>query len=169
VTFINPYPVYPPEAVYPRQAPTDMPSVVLREIGKSRLAYFAGDMDASYWRHDNADLELQLINAVRWLMDENDPVQVKGEGLVEVIGWETEPGFAIHLLNYNGPNAFRGRMRRPVSIGKQTVRLQLPRDVKIRTASLLRAETRVEFNQTGRIVELIVPSVGAYEVVALEV
>lgn len=168
VTFIKPYPVYPPEAVYAREAPTDLPSVVLCETGKSRLAYFAGDMDASYWRLDNTDLERQLINAMHWLMGENNPVQVRGEGLMEVIAWETEPGFAIHLLNYNGPNAFRGRMRRPVSIGKQAVIFQLPRDIRIKTASLLRAETKVDFKQTGRTIELTVPSVGIYEVIALE-
>ena len=83
--------------------------------------------------------------------------------------WETEPGFAVHLLNYNCPNAFRGRMRKPVALGNQTVRVQLPREVKIKTASLLRAETRVEFKQTGRIVELTVPSIKIYEVVALEI
>ena len=169
MTFINPYPVYPPEAVYPRQAPTDAPSMVLRESGRSRLAYLAGDMDASYWRLDNVDLERQLTNAVSWLVGDNNPIQVTGEGLMEVIGWETEPGFAIHMLNYNGPNAFRGRMRKPVRLGKQMLRIQLPKDVKIRTASLLRAETKVEFKQVGRTVELTVPSVGIYEVVALEV
>jgi hypothetical protein len=169
MTFIEPYPTYPPEAVFQREAPTDHPSVVMREAGGSRLVYFAGDMDASYWRLDNADLERQLINAVRWVVKENNPVEVKGEGLMEVIGWETDGGFAIHLLNYNGPNAFRGRMRKPVTLGAQTVRVQLPRDVKVKDASLLRAEKKVAFQQKGRTVELVVPAVGIYEVVALEV
>jgi hypothetical protein len=169
MTFIEPYPTYPPEAVYPRQAVTNKPSVVMRESGKSRLVYFAGDMDASYWRLDNIDLERQLTNAVRWVVGENNHVQVNGEGLMEVIAWETEAGFAVHLLNYNGPNAFRGRMRRPVSLGRQEVRVRLPRDVKIKDASLLRAEKKVAFQQAGRIVEFSVPSVGMYEVIALEV
>jgi hypothetical protein len=169
MTFIEPYPTYPPEAVYPRQTPTDHPSVVMREAGGSRLVYFAGDMDASYWRLDNADLERQLINAVRWVVRDNNPVEVKGEGLMEVIGWETDAGFAIHLLNYNGPNAFRGRMRRPVTLGQQAVRVKLPRDVRIKDASLLRAEKKVGFQQKGRTVDLVVPTVGIYEVIALEV
>jgi hypothetical protein len=169
MTYIRPYPVYPPEAVYAREDPTNMPSVVLREAGKSRLAYFAGDMDATYWRTDNVDLGRQLLNAVQWLIGDNNSVHVQGEGLMEVIAWETEPGFAVHMLNYNCPNAFRGRMRKPVALGNQTVRVQLPREVKIKTASLLRAETKVEFKQTGRIVELTVPSVKIYEVVALEI
>jgi hypothetical protein len=169
MTYIRPYPVYPPEAVFAREEPTDMPSVVLRELGKSRLVYFAGDMDATYWRTDNADLGRQLLNAVQWLMGDKNSVHVQGEGLMEVIAWETEPGFAVHMLNYNGPNAFRGRMRQPVALGNQTVRVRLPREVKIKTASLLRAETNIQFKQTGRIVELTVPSIKIYEVVALEV
>jgi hypothetical protein len=169
MTFIEPYATYPPEAVYQRQAVTNKPSVVTREAGRSRLVYFAGDMDASYWRLDNTDLERQLMNAVGWAVRDRNPVEVSGEGLMEVIGWETEAGFAIHLLNYNGPNAFRGRMRRPVTLDEQKVRVQLPSEVKIKEASLLRTEKKVAFRQTGRTVELVVPSVGVYEVVALEV
>ena len=166
-TFIHPYPVYPPEAVYPRELPTDAPSVVTRETGKSRLVYMAGDMDASYWRLDNADLERQLINAMHWLIRDSNPVQVNGEGLMEVIGWETESGFAIHLLNYNAPNAFRGRMRKPIQLGKQVVSVQLPPNVKAKAASLLRAETSIPFKQTGRVVRMNVPSVGIYEVMTI--
>ena len=169
MTFIEPYPTYPPEAVYPRQAATNRPSVVTREAGRSRLVYFAGDMDASYWRLDNIDLERQLMNAVRWVVGETNPVLVSGEGLMEVIAWETEPGFAIHLLNYNGPNAYRGRMRRPVRLGEQKVRIQLPREVRIKDARLLRTEKNVTFQQKGRVIEVSVPSVGIYEVIALEV
>ena len=169
MTMIAPYPVYPPEAVYLRNPPTDSPSVVLQERGKSRLAYLSGDMDASYWRLDNLDLGLQLRNVIQWVLRDSNPVTVQGEGLMEVIAWETEPGFAIHLLNYNGPNAFRGRMRTPITLGPQTVRLELPRDVTIRSASLLGAETALKFQQQGRVVEFTVPAVKAYEVAALEV
>ena len=115
------------------------------------------------------DLGRQLLNAVQWLMGDNNSVHVQGEGLMEVIAWETEPGFAVHMPNYNGPNAFRGRMRKPVALGNQTVRVRLPLEIKIKTASLLRPETNVQFKQTGRIVELIVPSIKIYEFVALEV
>jgi Hypothetical glycosyl hydrolase 6/Beta-galactosidase trimerisation domain len=169
MTMIKPYPVYPPEAVYMREQATNSPSVVVQERGKSRLAYLSGDVDASYWRLDNPDLGRQLLNTIQWIMRDGNPVQVHGEGLMEVCAWETEPGFAVHMVNYNGPNAFRGRMRTPVPLGPQTVRLELPRDVRIKSASLLRAETALNFQQRGRIVEFIVPSVKTYEVAALEV
>jgi hypothetical protein len=169
MTMIKPYPVYPPEAVYPREEPTDSPSIVLREKGKARLAYLAGDMDASYWRTDNVDLGRQILNAILWILRDGNPVSVQGEGLMEVCAWETEPGFAIHMVNYNGPHAFRGRMRTPVALGAQQIRFELPRDVKIRSASLLHAEIPIKFQQHRRIVELTVPTVKLYEVVALAV
>lgn len=169
MTFIDPYPAYPPEAVYMREPPTNSPSVVLQKKGKSRLAYLAGDMDASFWRLDNWDLGRQLLNTILWVLGDGNSIQVAGEGLMEVFAWETEAGFALHMVNYNGPNAYRGKMRKLVKLGPQTVRLELPRDIKITKASLLKAEKPLPFQQHGRIIECTVPSVGSYEVVALEI
>ena len=168
LTFIDPYPVYPPESVYQRKPPSDRPAVVLQQRGAARLAYLAGDMDATYWRLDNPDLGRQLVNTVRWLLDGKVPVSVTGEGLLEVTGWKTRPGYALHLVNYQGPNAFRGHMRKPVDLGPQVVRLMLPDAATIRAATLLRAGGPVAFRQSGRRIDLTVPSVGIHEVVALE-
>lgn len=168
-TFIDPYPGYPTEAVYQRKPPTDIPTIVVREQGSSRFAYLAGDTDASFYRLDNGDLARQLLNAVEWTLNGKSGVSVSGDGLMEIAFWQTEPGFALHLVNYNGPNAYRGKMRKLLPLGPQHVRLELPRDVHIRRASLLRAEKPLPVQQSGRIVEFTVPSVGSYEVAALEV
>jgi len=117
---------------------------------------------------DNWDLGRQLLNTIQWVIGDRNPVKVEGEGLVEVCAWETESGFAIHIVNYNGPNAYRGNMRKPVTLGPQTVRLEHPRDGRIIKASLLRAEKPLIFRQHGRTVEFTVPSIGSYEVAALE-
>jgi len=167
LTVIEPYPVYPPEAVYPRKAPSDQPTLVTRTVGKARLAYLAGDVDATYWRLDNPDLGRLLGNVVRWQLDGRAPVSVDGEGLVELFAWETDSGYAVHLLNYNGPNAFRGHMRKPVSLGAQAVRIVLSDDRAIKSARLLWADAPVAFVQDGRTVTLTVPAVGPYEVIAL--
>lgn len=169
MTFIKPYPVYPPEAVYQREPPSDIPAMVSCEVGNSRLIYLAGDVDSSFWRLDHMDLGRQMSNAVRWLLKGNNAVDVEGDGLMEVIAWETQRGFAIHLLNYNGANAFRGHMRKPVALTAQSVRVTLPVEKKIRHASLLHAGTPIDFQQTGSRVSLTVPKVGMYEVVALEI
>lgn len=168
-TLIAPYPVYPPEAVYQRVPPSDRPAVVLRESGAGRTAYLAGDMDATYWRLDNPDLGRQFVNVVQWLLNGKNPVTVSGDGLMEVIGWQTRPGYAIHLLNYNSPNAFRGHMRKPVPLGPQTVRLRLPDSTKLRSARLLRAGRAVDMKQGDGWIEIVVPDVAVHEVLALEV
>jgi len=168
MTYINPYPVYPPESVYQREDPSGVPSVVMSQKGNSRFVYLAGDMEATFWRTDNPDLERLLVNSVRWVMNEAG-VRVAGEGMAEVFAWETEPGFALHMVNYNGPNALRGRMRKPLPLGPQKVRMELPRDVTIKSAALLRAETPLQVQQRGRIVEFTIPAVNLYEVVVLEV
>lgn len=169
MTFIDPYPTYPPEAVHMRKPPTNLPSVVLQEKGKARLAYLSGDMDASHWRLDNWDLGRQLLNTIQWVLGDKNSVKVEGEGLMEIFAWETEPGFALHMINYNSPNAYRGKMRKPVTLGPQTVRFELPRNVTIKKASLLRAESPLTFKQHGRVVEFTVPAVGSYEIAALEI
>jgi hypothetical protein len=169
LTFIDPYPVYPPEAVYQRTPPSDRPAVVLQQKAGGRHAYFAGDMDATYWRLDNPDIGQLLVNTIHWQLGDDRPIGVTGEGMMEVIAWQTRPGFAIHLLNYNGPNAFRGHMRKLVPLGPQTVRVTVPDGARVRTARLLRAGTTVDIRRDGRAIEIVVPRVDLHEVVALEV
>ena len=76
------------------------------------MAYFAGDVDRTFWISGNPDLSRVLQNAIRWLRRESTPpATVTGDGLVEVFAWETEPGYALHVLNYTNPNAMRGPFR----------------------------------------------------------
>ena len=169
MTYIKPYPAYPTEAVYEREPPTNLPTVVLREKGRSRLAYLAGDMDATYWRLDNRDLGRELLNTIQWVLGDTNALTVEGEGLMEVFAWQTEAGFAVHMVNYNGPNAYRGKMRKPLTLGPQNITLVVPQGVTIRSASARHSGATLVFQQAGRVVKVTAPSVGFYEVVALEV
>ena len=67
-----------------------------------------------------------------------------------MFAWETDPGFAVHILNYNNPNLHKGWIRRHNPIGPQTVRMEVPEGTKIARVQLLRAEVDVEFKQTRR-------------------
>src|SRR5579871_324691 len=97
------YPAYPPEMVYAPSEPAPEPAIVLRDRGQSRLAYIPGDIDRSFWRSGNPDLSRLLQNVITWLVHGRPPVRVSGEGVLELFAWETEPGFALHLLNYTTP------------------------------------------------------------------
>ena len=88
--------------------------------------------------------------------------------MIEIFAWETEAGFALHLLNMNNPNLHRGVMLRHSPLGPQAVTFRLPRDVKIRRVTALRAEKTIPFQQQGRTVRFTIPRVVEYEVAALE-
>ena len=92
------------------------------------------------------------------------PVLVHGEGIVEVFAWETEPGFALHLLNYTNPNMLSGWFTETYPVGEQHVRAELPDGVRGDRVELLRAGTSVPMRRDGRFVEFVVPGVRDYEV-----
>ena len=46
---------------------TDEPAVVLREVGASRIAYFPGDIERTYWLTGHGDLLRLLHNTIRWI------------------------------------------------------------------------------------------------------
>ena len=162
------YPAFPPEMVFPRTPRTEEPAAVFRQSGKSRVAYFAGDIDRTFWRSGNTDLSLLIQNSVRWLLgDARQPVTVAGEGMTELFAWETAPGYALHILNYNNPNMTRGFVRRFYAIGPQKVEFEVAAGKKITSVRALRAGGDLPFTQRDRTVRFEVPTVVDYEVAAL--
>ena len=161
---LPPYPAYPPEMVYPPSEAAFEPAIVLRERGRSRLAYIPGDIDRSFWRSGDPDLSRLLNNVIGWLVRDHVPVRVAGDGVVEVFAWETEPGFALHLLNYTNPNMLRGWFTGTYPVGPQVVRAELPEGIQGARVELLRTGTTVPLKRDGRNAEFAVPAVRDYEV-----
>jgi hypothetical protein len=158
---------YPPELAYPIERQTNEPAMVLRESGKSRMVWFPGDIERTYWMTGHSDLLRLLHNAIRWVSHDERMVQVEGSGLVEVFCWETSPGYAVHLLNYNTPNAFHGWMRSESPLGPQRVTLKLPSGVSVKTVELLRSGHKPAFAVRNQVLQFTVPSLGDYEVAAI--
>ena len=172
---VPPYPNGIPEMVYgyPRKEinsanqVTDNPALITKEKGNSRAVYFPTDIDKLIWTSVSADLSSLMQEAIRWMLHGKFPVKVQGEGYVEIFAWETEPGFAIHVLNYNNPNMTKGAIRKIYPIGEQKVTVELPAGVTIKKASLLRADKNLIFKQTGNMIEFTIPSVQDVEIAAL--
>ncbi len=162
------YPAFPPEMVFPRTPRTDEPAAVLRQQDRARIAYFTGDIDRTFWRSGNTDLSQLIQNAVKWVVGDARPsVSVMGEGIVDAFAWETEPGYALHILNYTNPNMTRGFLRRFYAIGPQKVEFDVAARKRIGNVRALRAEQNLQFKQSGRTLSFEVPSVMDYEVIAL--
>ncbi len=160
---------YPPELAYPPVSHSDEPAVVLRETGSSRMAYFPGDIERSYWLTGHGDLLRLLHNTIRWITRDERIVQVEGEGFIEMFSWETTPGYAVHLLNYTNPNTHHGWMQSIYPLGPQTVRMQLPQSVRVKSIELLKAGRSVAFGLESQVLRFTIPRVEAYEVAAITV
>jgi hypothetical protein len=167
LTVVPGYVAYPPELSYPPTPRTSEPAVVIREKGQSRLVYFPGDVERTMWRSGHTDLSRLLQNSVRWLLRAEAPVSIEGPGVVEAFAWETEPGFAVHILNYTNPNMHRGWIREFYPIGAQKVRMKLPAGRRVARVELLRAGTNIPFRQEGGRIEFTVPKIVDYEVAAM--
>jgi hypothetical protein len=160
---------YPPELAYPPHSHTEEPAVVLRESGKSRTAWFAGDVERTYWLTGHGDLLRLLHNTIRWLTEDTQVVHVHGPGFIEMFCWETAPGYAVHLLNYSNPDAQHGWLQSTYPLGVQQVTMKLPRGVTVRSVELLKAEKVVPHRMEEQVLRFTVPGVDDYEVAAVTV
>jgi hypothetical protein len=167
LTVVPGYTAYPPELSYPDAPRTTEPAVVLRERGRSRLAYFPGDIERTMWKSGHTDLARLLQNTIRWVSGSNTPVTIQGDGVIEAFAWETSAGFAVHVLNYTNPAMHRGWLRAFYPIGEQRVRLVVPPSRKVTRIELLKAEKDVPFEVTGGAVSFTIPTVADYEVAAI--
>jgi hypothetical protein len=158
---------YPPELSYPLEARTNEPAVVVRQKGKSRLVYFPGDIERTIWRSGHTDLARLLQNSIRWVAGANPPVTIEGDGAIEAFAWETQAGFAVHVLNYTNPAMHRGWLRKFYPIGAQKVKMSLPPGRRVTRVELLRAERDVRFSGGAGAIEFTIPAVEDYEVAAL--
>ncbi|HEX4007302.1 MAG TPA: alpha-amylase family protein [Acidobacteriaceae bacterium] len=158
---------YPPELAYPPLSHTAEPAVILRESGSSRLAWFPGDIERTCWLTGHGDLLRLLHNTIRWLTHDESVVAIDGDGLVEFFAWETTPGYAIHLLNYTNPNAHHGWLSGIYPLGPQTVSLQLPHNVRVRSVELLRADVTLPFHNDAQTLRFTIPQLQDYEVAAI--
>ena len=169
LTVIPPFVNYPPELAYPYVEKTDMPNLVATERGASRVVYYAGDLERTSWESGNTDLSLLLRNAIRWASHDMPPATVTGKGLIETFAWETQAGFALHLLNYTNPAAYKGYIREFYLIGEQHVKMTIPGGKRVSRVALLRAGQDVPFLQANGTITFTIPSVLDLEIAAMYV
>jgi hypothetical protein len=167
-TLIPSYPDLPMEKVYPRVARTDISCLYLRKPA-GRVAYFPFDIDRTFWEVLSEDHLKVMRNALLWAHDEAPMVEVAGPGLLDVTAWRNPGSITVHLVNLTNPMAMKGPYRDFFPVGAQTVRLNLPGDIRAKQARLLVAGTSVAIERSGSAVTVEVPTVLDHEVVAIEV
>ena len=161
------YPDLPMEEVYVRDTKTDIPGVMLRNVGAGRVVYFPWDIDRTFWEIMSPDHGIVLANAVRWAANEEQPLRVEGPGVLDVALWKQQASITAHLVNLTNPMMMKGPFRETLPVGPQKVRVKLPEGAKARAVRFLVSEARAQWRQTGSVDRDHDPAIGLHEVVAI--
>ena len=162
LTYIPPFPIYPPETAWMRQPKTDTPGLIIN----GRVAFLPADIDRRYSRDSLPDYADLLANVVRWAAKGEIPLRVDGHGLFDCSLY-TQPGRVIaHVVNLTAT----GRMPIDELIpgGPLKIRLRLPSGVHGRSVKLLVANTTAAPVVTAGWAGVDIPSVLGHEVLVIE-
>jgi len=156
------------EKVYPRVEKTDVPQVFAQELGRARVVYFPWDVDRTFWELLSVDHFRLLRNGITWATDEEPPVMVTGQVVLDVTVWRQKDSLAVHLVNLTNPMMMKGPLRELIPIGEQQVRLRLPDGARVKEVRLLAADRTLRAEHSGQYLSVTVPSILDHEVVAVD-
>jgi hypothetical protein len=167
VTLIPTYPDLPMEDVYTRIPDTDIRELYLREIGKSRIAYFTWDIDRSFWQFMALDHGKLLNNTIRWALNEDPIVTVNGPGMIETTMWRQKDSMAVHLVNMTNPMMMKGPFRELIPVDVE-VSIKIPDGSKVTGVRLPMRETSPQYSTKNGRITLTVSKVFDHEIIGVD-
>lgn len=167
LTFVPPFPAFPPESAWMRQPKTNIPALVLNTTGGSRVAYLAADIDRRYARGNLPDHGDLLANLARWAIGERNPLAVRGPGFIDCHLYRQPRRLILHLVNLTNEGTWRGPLDELIAVGPFNIDLKLPQDVPGREIRCLvsGAKPKLQLRQTSVTFEL--KSILDHEVVVI--
>jgi hypothetical protein len=168
LTFVPPFPTYPPETAWMREPKTDIPGLVLSQRGNSRVAYLPADIDRRYAREHLPDHARLLANVIRWAAADSIPLAVEGTGLIDCHLYEQPGRVVLHIVNLTSEATWRAPVDEMIRVGPFKITMPLPTRVTKPRARLLLAGTAPAVTVSSGSASLEIPSVLDHEVVVLE-
>ena len=162
LTFVPPFPVYPPETAWMRQPSTSIPGLVIR----GNCAFLPADVDRRYNREALPDYADLLANIIRWAARGEIPLRVEAHGLFDC-NLYTQPGRVIaHIVNLTVTG--RTPIDELIPSGALKVGVRLPAGVAGHKVRMLVAGRPLAAKVSGGWVTFEVPSVLDHEVLVIE-
>jgi hypothetical protein len=144
MTFIPPFPSFPPETSWMREPKTNIPGLILNRTEKgNRIAFLPADLDRRFGRDNLPDHGNLLANLVRWTAGDMLPLAVEGAGLVDCHLYRQPGRLILHLINLTNPGAWRPPVDELIPVGPLRVRIKLPPDVRGKNLKLLVANQKI--------------------------
>ena len=168
LTYVPPFPTYPPETSWMRQPTTSIPGLVLRERGDSRVAFLPADVDLRYAKEHLPDHGDLLANLVRWAAGSRVPMTVNGPGMIDCHLYRQGTRVILHLVNLTSAATWRAPVDELIPVGPVRVRVTPPAGMKVApTTRLLVSGKLSPATLQGGSVEFEVPSILDHECVLI--
>ena len=168
VTLIPSYPDLPMEHVYPLEPETNIRGLYLNDSGNGRIAYFPGDIDRTFWQVMSTDHLKLLQNTIRWALNEEPIVEVKGPGIIDVTVWKQENSMTVHLVNLTNPMLQKGPFREFIPVDAE-VKINIPPGIKVEDVHLLASQNKPIFKIEGNAVLLKVSEIKDHEIIGIDI
>ncbi|WP_169512962.1 alpha-amylase family protein [Actinopolymorpha alba] len=168
MTWVPPFPIYPPEKAWMARTHSGLPGLVTRvRSNGSRIAYLGADLDRRYARHHHPDHGRVLANAVRWAACGWVALEVDGPGVLDCHLYRQGDSVILHLVNLNQGGAWQGALDELVPAGPFAVRVRMPGERVANRARLLVAERDAQVRDEDGWSSVVVPRVVDHEVIVL--
>ncbi len=168
LTYIPPFPAFPPETSWMREPRTEIPGLIVREAGAARVAFLPADLDRRFAIDNLPDHGDLLANLVRWAARGQIPLEVRGRGLIDCELYEQPGRRILHLVNLTSAGTWRAPVHELIPVGPLQVEMVLPGEFRPAVLKrLVAARTEAIAADAGR-VRFQVESVLDHEVIVLE-
>ena len=169
MTHVPPRPAFPPEAVWLREATTDIPGLVVTERPDGpRVAYLAADLDRRYARDNIGDIGNLLANIVRWAANDDIPLSVEGPGLLDCHLYRQSARLILHVVNLTNEGTWRGPIDELIPVGPIRVTVRLPEGVRSGQVRSLVSAVPIHRSSAEGLVSFSIPSISDHEVLVIE-
>jgi hypothetical protein len=109
-----------------------------------------------------------LRNAVAWVTNEQPPVTVTGEGMLDVTVWRQKESMTVHLVNLTNAMMMKGPYREFTAAPPQEVRVRLPKGATAKKVRLLVDGAEIPLEEKDGLVSVKVQSILDHEVIAID-
>ena len=168
LTFVPPFPTYPPETAWMREPKTNIPGLVLSEHGKSRVAYMPADLDRRYAREHLPDHARLIANIAQWASHDAIPLTIEGTGLIDCHMYEQPGRIILQVVNLTSEATWRAPLDELIRVGPFRVTMPIPKGGATPRARLLVAGTTPAVSVAAGRASLEIASILDHEVVVLE-
>jgi hypothetical protein len=168
LTFIPPFPIYPPETAWMREPVTDIPGLVLNTTtGGSRIAFLPADLDRQYGRYNLPDHGNLLANIIRWTARDNIPLAVECAGLIDC-NLYLQPGCMIlHLVNLTNSATWRQPEEEFIPVGPVKVWVRIAENFQGKNLQLLVSDQIISHTVENGWIHFTISSITDHEVAVI--